>query len=176
MLADYNIYGGKMSVESEHIVAMVEHDLAAVSGIHVSYGHVAIGSGTHRRADGRVNIDALVEGAFAVDRILTLTEAGAHAALQRPKRGRVGQLRPVAGKVGREAALEGAGYPAAHGLRPQYIKLVDGELHLLRVYIVCQAQAGGRGLGRGDGCSLRLGRSQLVLPQSVERGHFICQG
>src|ERR1035438_9085749 len=41
------------------------------------------------------------------------------------KRGRISQFGPVSGKAGREAALQRTGEPAAHGLRPQQIKLVD---------------------------------------------------
>ena len=117
-----------------------------------------------------------MEGAFAVDRVLALAEAGADAAFQRPKRGSVGQLGPVASKAGRESALQGAGNPARHGLGAQRIKLVDGELHLLLGDVIGHGQAGGRGLGRRTCRSRRLGRSQFVLSQSVERGYFACQG
>jgi hypothetical protein len=105
MLADDDCYSGKMSVESDYVVAMVEHDLAAVSGVHAGYGHVAISRCAHLRAEGRINVDALMKSTFAVEWIYALAKALSHAALQRPERGRVGQFRPVSRITGREAAL-----------------------------------------------------------------------
>ena len=117
-----------------------------------------------------------MEGAFSVERVLALAKARTHAAFDRPERGRIGQLRPVAREGRRQAALKRARNPAGKRLRAQRIKLVDGELDLLLVDVVAQRQGGGRGRAAAAGGSCRLGRGQLVLPQAVERGHFIGQG
>src|SRR5271157_2226218 len=50
MLADGNRHGGKMPVKSKHIMAMVDHDLAAISGVHAGYGYLTITRGAHRSA------------------------------------------------------------------------------------------------------------------------------
>src|SRR5271166_2266957 len=146
-----------MPVNCHYVMAVIDDNLAAVPGVHGGFGHSAVGGGAHRRTGGRVNVDAGVEGAFAVDWVLALAETGADAALKRPERGCVGQLGPVAGKAGRKSALEGAGNLTRHGLGAQRIKLVDGELHLLLRDIVGRSEAGGSGLSRCTRRSLGLG-------------------
>ena len=52
-------------------MAVVQSHLAAIPGAHrLGPGYVAIGRGAHRRAIGRVDVDARLKGAFPVERIL----------------------------------------------------------------------------------------------------------
>ena len=114
-----------------------------------------------------------MERAFAVDGIFALAEARGHAAFQRPERRRIGQQRPVAGKRGRQAALDGARDAARHGLAAKRIELVNGNLDVLRGYVIGK----GEGLGRGRGGRLGGGRGvrAAILAQPVQRCHFAGQ-
>src|SRR5580698_10745534 len=133
-----------MAVDGENIVAMVEHHFAAVACAHGRAGNIAVAGGAHGCAVGRVNIEAGVESAFAVDRILALAKAGSDGPLNRPHRWRVRQNSPVALEAGSESTLKGAGDAAGEGIRPQSIELIDGVRNLLLIYVVRLGQAYGR--------------------------------
>src|SRR5208337_3174769 len=106
---------------------------------------------------GRFDVDAGVEGAFAVERILARTEARSQATLHGPHRGRVGKFSPVARKAGRKTAFQCAGHTPGERLCPQSIKLIEGELDLLLVDVVSEGQGDGSRSGRAvSGCG-RLG-------------------
>ncbi len=146
MLAGHNCNRREMSIDGEHIVAVIQLHLAAIPGAQRRSGNVPVGRRAHRRSVGCFNVQAGMEGAFTVERVLTRAKARSHAAFNRPHRWRIGKLLPIAGKGGRKAALQCARNPARERLRPQSIKLIDGELQLLLVYVVGQRQAGGSGL------------------------------
>src|ERR1700679_1127946 len=104
MLAFYHGNGGEMSVESFKTMAVIDGDLAPVACAETSLVDVTVRSSTHGCAVRRCNIDAGVECAFTIERILALAEAGSHAAFNGPERGRIGILRPVAGEARCETA------------------------------------------------------------------------
>ena len=68
-------HGGKVSIDGEHVVTVIENYLAAIAGAHRGSGHLPICGGAHRRPIGSVNVDAGVERAFSVDGILALAKA-----------------------------------------------------------------------------------------------------
>ena len=82
MLSGYNCKRGKVCVESGYFVAVIEQHFAAVSVAHVGFSNVSVGGGAHRRAIRRVDVDAGMECALAVDGIFALTEAGSYTALE----------------------------------------------------------------------------------------------
>ena len=151
MLAGHNRNRGEVTVNGKHVVAVVQLHLAAIPGAHRRPCYIAFGCGAHRRPVGRVDVDAGVEGAFPVERVHALPEARSHAALDRPNRRRIRQLRPVAGKAGRQASLQRARNPAGKRLRAQGIKLIDGEHDLLLIHVIRKGQGRGRGRRGGAG-------------------------
>src|SRR5450631_158984 len=124
-----------MSVDSLHAVAVVDNNFAAIAVGHGCFFDNAIpGSSDAGSKCGR-DIDAGMEGALSVERILTLPERTRHATLNRPKRRSVGQARPIrcAGKG--QSALQRTGNPAGHGRGAQRVELVDRSVVLLLVEI-----------------------------------------
>src|SRR5579872_2216197 len=84
MLARYHRDCGEMTVDGIEIVPVIENNFSAIAVSHRSIDDVALRRCAHRGAIGRINIDAGVERAFAVEWIFTFAEAGSYAAFNGP--------------------------------------------------------------------------------------------
>ena len=149
----------KVPIKRCYVVTMVEHHFATIPRPHRGSADDSITGRAHRRTVGALNVDARMKCALAVDRIFPLTETRTHAAFKRPKRGRVGQLRPIAGKTRRKTALQSARDTARHGLRAERIKLVDGQSDLLLIEVARRASS----CIRETDTAARLGGDEFVV-------------
>src|SRR6201996_7506622 len=65
---------GEMAIEGVDTVAVIEHDFLAVAAGGTGHQDGAVGRGADRLTHGSGDIDALVEGAFAIEGVLALAE------------------------------------------------------------------------------------------------------
>jgi len=82
-LAGVHIHPGEMGVESFD-AAVVDHHHQAITTLTGGETNDAIGGDVNRGADGRAQIDALVEFAFIPERIVALAEAAQQPAVDGP--------------------------------------------------------------------------------------------
>lgn len=178
VLAGNHDHGGEMSIDGMHVVTVVDDDLTAVTVLHGSAYNKSIGGGAHRRAIRSGDIDAGVEGAFPVDRIIALAEAGGYAAFKRPEGRGISKHVQIAAERGSEATLKGAAKTTGHGLGAESIKLIERLFDVLLIDVIGQGEGlrCGRGGGGGFGRASGPGSDEAILAEAVEGGNFTGKG
>src|ERR1700760_2800505 len=116
---------GEMAIESMDAVAVIEDDFLTVAAGGTCHQDGAVGRGADWLTHSSGDIDALVEGAFAIEGVLALAEGAGDGAFDRPEVGQVGGGAPIGAVAEAEGGLKGAAHVAGERGAAQGRELVE---------------------------------------------------
>src|SRR5579862_762516 len=99
----------EVPIERLDSMAVIDQDLPPVSAGQAGSENNSIRRGAYSLSEARRDIDARMERAFTVERVLALPEGARNRSNHRPKRWRIRQIHPVVAIQRGQAAIKGPG-------------------------------------------------------------------